>query len=70
MLHVRLCLSVIMFLICMCWHQKGCAGYCLVEGKGDKQVGLIECLNHTACFWLYKVPVLYFIMMHLVLTGT
>jgi len=24
----------------------------------------VSLLNHTACFWLYRVPVLHFIMMH------
>jgi hypothetical protein len=27
-------------------------------------------LNNTACFWIYRVPVPYFIMIHLVLKGT
>jgi len=38
LLHAKLCLSVIIFLICVCWHliQKGHAGHCLVEGRGGK----------------------------------
>jgi hypothetical protein len=40
--------------------QKECVG----------QVRLVERLNQTACFRLYRVPVLYFIMAYLVLTGT
>jgi hypothetical protein len=59
MLHAKLCVI-----------QKGYVGHCLVEGRGRGQIRLIDCLNHTACFWLYRVPVLYFIMMHLVLAGT
>ena len=36
MRHAKLCLSVIMFLICLCWHQKECAGHCLLVGRGGK----------------------------------
>jgi len=36
MLHARLCLLVIIFLICVCWHQKEHAGHCLVEGRGGR----------------------------------
>ena len=34
------------------------------------QVRLVESLNNTACFLLNRVPVLYFIIIHLVLKGT
>ena len=36
--HAELCLSVIMFLICVCCvgTQKGCAGHCLHVGRGGK----------------------------------
>ena len=36
--HAKLCLSVIMLLICVCCGtQKGCAGHCLVlVGRGGK----------------------------------
>ena len=36
--HAELCLSVIMFLICVCCvgTQKGCAGHCLLVGRGGK----------------------------------
>jgi len=34
------------------------------------QVRLIESLNRTACFWMFRVTALYFILMHLVLKGT
>jgi len=53
MLHAKLCLSVIMFLIylrVLASLQKGCAGHCLVKGRGGRQVRLMECLNHTARF--------------------
>ena len=36
MWHAKLCLSVLMFLTCVCWHQKGCAGHCLLVGRGGK----------------------------------
>jgi hypothetical protein len=36
MRHAKLCLSMIMFLICVCWHQKECAGHCLLVGRGGK----------------------------------
>ena len=65
MLHAKLCLPVIIFLNCVCWHpERICRA---LSSWGQR---LIECLNHTACFWLYRVPVLYFITMHLVSTGT
>jgi hypothetical protein len=64
-LHAKLCLSVIIFVICVYWHpERTCKA---LSSRGQRgQIRLIECLNHTACFWLYRVPVLYFIMMHLV----
>ena len=31
-----LCLSVIIFPICVCWHPEGCAGHSLRVGKGGK----------------------------------
>jgi hypothetical protein len=53
----------------MCWHpEKICRALSSSGQRG--QARLVECFNHTACFWLYRVPVLYFIMMHLVITGT
>ena len=37
MQHAKLCLLVIMFLICIfVGTQKGCVGYCLLVGKGGK----------------------------------
>ena len=41
MRHAKLCLSVIMFLICVCvcvcvGTQKGCAGHCLLVDRGGK----------------------------------
>jgi hypothetical protein len=37
MRHAKLCLSVIMFLICVCvGTQKGCAGHCLLVGRRGK----------------------------------
>ena len=33
------------------------------------QVRLIESLNRTACFGMFRVTALYFILMHLVLKG-
>jgi len=43
MLHAELCLSVIIFLICVCWHPERIymALYCLVEGTGVKS-GLLS----------------------------
>ena len=67
MLHAKLCL--IIFHICMCWHSERICKALSSWGQSG-QVRLIECLNHTARFWLYRVPVLYFIMMHLVLTAS
>jgi len=68
MRHAKLCLSVIMFLICVCWHpERMCRALSTCGQRG--QVWLFESLNNTACFWLYRVPVLYFIMIHLVLKG-
>ena len=36
MRHAKVSLSVIMFLICVCWHPEGCAGHCLLVGRGGK----------------------------------
>ena len=36
MRHAKLCLLVIMFLICVCWHPERCAGHCLLVGRGGK----------------------------------
>ena len=37
MRHAKLCLSVIMFPICVCvGNQRGCAGHCLLVGRGGK----------------------------------
>jgi hypothetical protein len=37
MRHAMLCLSVIMFLFCVCvGTQKGCAGHCLLVSRGGK----------------------------------
>jgi hypothetical protein len=38
MLHAKFCLSVIMFLICVCWHaERICtAVFSLLEGRGGK----------------------------------
>ena len=36
MRHAKLCLLVIMFLICVCWHPERCARYCLLVGRGGK----------------------------------
>jgi len=36
MRHAKLCHSVFMFLICACCTQKGCAGHCLLVGRGGK----------------------------------
>jgi hypothetical protein len=42
----------------------------MVEGRKGKIIGLLSAYTiHTACFWLYRVPVLYFKMTHLVSTG-
>jgi len=69
MRHAKLCLLVIMFLICVCWHpERMCRALSTYGQRG--QVWLVESLNNTACFWLYRVPVLYFIMIHLVLKRT
>ena len=46
MLHAKLCLSVVIFLVYV-GIQKKYAGHCLVEGRGGK---LGECVNHTVCF--------------------
>ena len=70
MLHAKLCLSVIILLIYVCWHPEWICR-ALLSGWGQRgQVRLIECLNPTACFSLYRIPVLYFKMMHLALSGT
>ena len=59
---------MIRFLICVCWHpERICRALSSWAQRG--QVRLVECLNHTACFWLYRVSVLFFEIMHLVLTG-
>ena len=34
--HAKLCLSVIMFLFACFGTQKGCAGHCLLVGRGGK----------------------------------
>ena len=69
MLHAKLRLFVIKFLIRVCRHpERICRALSSWGQRG--QVRLSECLNHTACFWLYRVPDLYFIIMHMVLTGT
>ena len=69
MLHAQLCLSVIIFLIWVCWHPKRICRALSSWGQRG-QVMPIDCLNHTACYKLYRVPVLYFVMMHLVITKT
>ena len=49
MRHAMLCLSVIMFLICVCWHpEKMCRALSTCGQRG--QVRLVESLNNTACF--------------------
>ena len=49
MQHAELCLSVIMFLICVCWHSKRmCRALSTCGQRG--QVWLVESLNNTACF--------------------
>ena len=64
MRHAMSCLSVIVFLICVCWHpERICRALSTCGQRG--QVWLVESLNNTACFWLYRVPILYFIMMYL-----
>jgi len=69
MRHAILCLSVIMFLICLCWHpERMCRALSTCGQRG--QVRLVASLNNTACFWLYRVPVLYSTMIILVLKGT
>jgi len=61
MRHAKLCLSMIMFLICVCWHpERMCRSLSTCGQRG--QVWLVESLNNTTCFWLYRVPVLCFIM--------
>jgi hypothetical protein len=36
MQHAMLCLWVIMFLICVCWHPEGMCRHCLLVGRGGK----------------------------------
>ena len=49
MRHAKLCLSVIMFLICVCWHpERMCKVLSTCGQRG--QVWLVESLNNTA-FW-------------------
>jgi len=49
MRHAKLCLSVIMFLICVCWHpERMCRALSTCGQRG--QVRLVESLNNTACF--------------------
>ena len=49
MRHAKLCLSVIIFLICVCWHPERM--YTALSNCGQKgQVLLVESLNNTACF--------------------
>jgi hypothetical protein len=69
MRHAMLCLSVIVFLICVCWHPERMCRALSTCGQRE-QVRLVESLNNTACVWLYRVSVLYFRMKHLVLKGT
>ena len=47
--HAKLCLSVIIFLICVCWHsERMCRALSTFGQRG--QVRLVESLNNTACF--------------------
>jgi len=47
--HAKLCLSVIMYLICVCWHpERMCRALSTCGQRG--QVRLVESLNNTACF--------------------
>ena len=47
--------------VCMCWHpETTCRALLSCWQRG--QIRLIECLSHAACFWLYRVPALYFII--------
>ena len=47
--HAKLCLLVIKFLICVCWHpERMCRALSTYGQKG--QVLLVENLNNTACF--------------------
>jgi len=49
MRHAKLCLSVIMFLICVCWHpERMCRALSTCGQRG--QVLLVESLNNAACF--------------------
>jgi hypothetical protein len=49
MRHAKLCLSVIMFLICVCWHpERMCRALSTCGQRG--QVWLVESLNNTTCF--------------------
>jgi hypothetical protein len=61
MWHAKLCLLVIIILIRVCWHPERMFRALSTCGQRG-QVWLVESLNNTACFWLYRVPVLYFIM--------
>jgi len=42
MLHAKLCLSVVIFLIVSVCIQKGYAGHYLVEGRGGKFLGFLS----------------------------
>jgi hypothetical protein len=49
MRHAKLCLSVIIFLICVCWHpERMCRALSTCGQRG--QVWLVGSLNNTACF--------------------
>jgi len=55
-----------MFLICVCWHpERMCRALSTYGQRG--QVWFVESLNNAAYFSSYRVPVLYFIMIYLVL---
>ena len=72
MRHAKLCLSVIMFLICVCWHPERMSRALSTCGQRGQVWLIVESLNNTACFDYIgcRVPVLYFIMIDLVLKGT
>jgi len=62
-LHAKLCLSVITFFSCVCWHAAGMCRALFNCGQRG-QVILVEQFKYTACFWLHRVLVLYFIIVH------
>ena len=71
MLSAKFSLLVIIFLICVYLHlERICRVLSSWGQRGQVRFQVNECLNHTACFWLYRVLVLYFIMMHLVCNDT